>query len=317
VSSDVRLAVAMKAKKMVTAYANDKKEGNTIHDISESATQRYRTWTTTAQTTIADRASALTVEMQQTELAQRDIERALIQAPADDAVAKVVQELTATTAEVSKFQQKIELAQQELQQFENQMAQAQRTLDKLLELNADQAALSKRMEIAERSITAMKAYQVGLTKTRISTLEDNISNRFRSLLRKDDLVSKVNVDPRSFNVTLTGQKGRSLKRNELSAGEKQIYAIATLWGLADTSGRPLPMVVDTPLGRLDSEHRSNLIHHYFPKVSHQVIILSTDTEVDEKLYDELSPYVGKAFLFESEEGHTTVKEEYFWQGGAA
>ena len=50
------------------------------------------------------------------------------------------------------------------------------------------------------------------------------------------------------------------------------------------------MVIDTPLGRLDTAHRQNLIHEYFPHVSHQVIILSTDTEVDANLYQDLSPY---------------------------
>jgi hypothetical protein len=52
-----------------------------------------------------------------------------------------------------------------------------------------------------------------------------------------------------------------------------------LWALAKTSGRPLPIIIDTPLARLDSDHRKLLAQHYFPVASHQMLILSTDTEI--------------------------------------
>jgi DNA sulfur modification protein DndD len=41
---------------------------------------------------------------------------------------------------------------------------------------------------------------------------------------------------------------------------------------------PLPAVIDTPMARLDSAHRQNLVERYFPHASHQVIVLSTDSE---------------------------------------
>jgi len=53
-----------------------------------------------------------------------------------------------------------------------------------------------------------------------------------------------------------------------------------LWGLARASARPLPAVIDTPMARLDAAHRQHLVERYFPNASHQVIVLSTDTEVD-------------------------------------
>ena len=53
--------------------------------------------------------------------------------------------------------------------------------------------------------------------------------------------------------------------NMLSAGEKQIYAISVLWALAKISGRALPMIIDTPLGRLDVHHRDQLVKTSFPK----------------------------------------------------
>jgi DNA sulfur modification protein DndD len=74
-------------------------------------------------------------------------------------------------------------------------------------------------------------------------------------------------------------------------------------------------VIDTPLGRLDASHRSNLIERYFPNASHQVLLLSTDEEIDEKYYEKLKPWVGRSYLLEFDDsiGATRVKPGYFWQ----
>jgi DNA sulfur modification protein DndD len=95
-----------------------------------------------------------------------------------------------------------------------------------------------------------------------------------------------------------------------------VYAISMLWALGKTSRRPLPIIIDTPLARLDKDHRSLLAEHYFPHASQQVLILSTDTEVDEEYFDQLAPSVSKAYLldFDSREGCTTASPGYFWKG---
>jgi DNA sulfur modification protein DndD len=99
----------------------------------------------------------------------------------------------------------------------------------------------------------------------------------------------------------------------LSAGERQMLAVATLWGLAKASGRPLPAVIDTPLGRLDSAHRSHLIQRYFPKASHQVLLLSTDEEIYGRYYEELQPAIGRSYRleFDQAEGRTRIERGYF------
>ena len=109
------------------------------------------------------------------------------------------------------------------------------------------------------------------------------------------------------------EKGKEISKQSLSAGEKQIYAIAMLWALAKTSGRNLPMIIDTPLGRLDREHRDNLMKYYFPHVSHQVIILSTDTEIDEQYVHQLKNNISEVYLLDYNEskGFTEVKTQYF------
>ncbi len=146
-------------------------------------------------------------------------------------------------------------------------------------------------------------------------LKNHFVEAFKRLARKDDIVRDAEIDPETFTVTLLDGSNRVVPKKRLSAGEKQIYAIAMLEALAKTSGRNLPVIIDTPLGRLDSKHRSKLVESYFPVASHQVIVLSTDTEVDSKFYDALSNKISHAFhlSFDEDSGSTEVKTGYFWR----
>jgi DNA sulfur modification protein DndD len=142
---------------------------------------------------------------------------------------------------------------------------------------------------------------------------------FTQLLRKTSLVTALKIDPETFRIELTGGDGRPLPFDRLSAGERQLLATSLLWGLARASGRPLPTIIDTPLGRLDSSHRRHLIERYFPVASHQVILLSTDEEIDDDSLKRLRPHIGHTYHLQFDEAlrSTAITEGYFWNHEAA
>ena len=145
-------------------------------------------------------------------------------------------------------------------------------------------------------------------------LERLILESFVQLLRKSNLVTALSVDPSTFRIELTGGDGRPLPFERLSAGERQLLATSILWGLAKASGRPLPTIIDTPLGRLDSSHRRHLLERYFPVASHQVILLSTDEEIDETSLKQLKRFVGREYqlVFDEQHRSTRIEKGYFW-----
>ena len=134
------------------------------------------------------------------------------------------------------------------------------------------------------------------------------------LLHKRNFIEKISIDKETFEVKLFKGNDDEIAKTMLSKGELQMFATAVVWGLAKTSGRPLPFMIDTPLARLDEEHRQNLVEQFYPNASHQIIILSTDTEIDYNHFKKLEPYIERSFVIEydSKEGKTIKHDRYFF-----
>lgn len=155
------------------------------------------------------------------------------------------------------------------------------------EQHLDQQDTDDFLKSATRAQQTLQAFRSRLTLQKLNNLESSITNYFRNLLHKSSLVHRIMVNQQTFSLTLYNTEGQLIPRHRLSAGEKQLLAIAFLWALASVSNRQLPIAIDTPLSRLDSSHRRNLIDQYFPHASHQMILLSTDTEIGRKEAEEL------------------------------
>ncbi|NUN66665.1 DNA sulfur modification protein DndD (plasmid) [Pseudanabaena biceps] len=164
--------------------------------------------------------------------------------------------------------------------------------------------------------STMDAFRKELTAHKIAQLENSVTECFLHLLHKSRLVHRITIAPETFRLELYNAEGKSIRKHRLSAGEKQMLAIAFLWGLARVSGCQLPVVIDTPLGRLDSSHRLNLLDRYFPNASQQVILLSTDTEIGKEEVTRLrqNQLIAHEYILDYDESinRTSVRSGYFW-----
>ena len=170
-----------------------------------------------------------------------------------------------------------------------------------------------RVALARKVQDAIERYERALQSRKLAELERLTTEMYRRLARKSDFVGQVKIDPELFDVTVHDTHGRVREKRSLSAGEKQIYAISLLWGLAKASNVELPIIIDTPFARLDSEHRTNIAKHYFPQASEQVIILSTDEEIDHRYVELLRSSIGRTYIIEhkDKDRRSIIKEGYF------
>ncbi len=170
------------------------------------------------------------------------------------------------------------------------------------------------VELAKKLDSILKLYVQKLRIRKITKFEKELAGFIKDLMHKDNFIESVTIDPDTFEISLYKENGDEIFKSNLSKGEQQMLATAILWSLAKTSGKPLPFMVDTPLARLDVKHRNNLIDNFYPGASHQLVIFSTNSEIDAKYYSALFKYISKSYAitFVPEEGRTRVNSGYFW-----
>ncbi len=270
----------------------------------------------------SNEASRLLDELDTVCRALEDSDHALEVTPADSDVTEIVDRLKEATKKSAVLNDRAGKLDAALKSLQFARDEAERKLQTLRRKQIDQQIRgeegTRMVKLAIRTQSTMNEFLRRATAAKIDRLSGLITDSFRFLLRKQTLVQTVHINPETFSITLFDDQGHAVPKKRLSEGEKQIFAISVLWGLAQASPRPLPAIIDTPMARLDAEHRNNLIQRYFPHASHQVIILSTDTEVDERYYRDLHPHIARAYHLNYDESAkvTQAEEGYFWESKA-
>ena len=247
----------------------------------------------------------------------KEVEANIVRASGEGA-GVILDELVLAQQQVGAIEAELKAREEELRTMLFRQKVLSRERERLLKTQAEAAASESRAALAGRIGLALQQYEDRLLESKLSRLQSEFVRRFNHLARKGGFVADARIDRATFETTLIDRDGNEITKSALSAGEKQIYAIAMLWALAHTSGRALPMIIDTPLARLDADHRNALVERYFPEASHQVIVLSTDTEVDEKLLGRLMPAVSHTYRldYDPDLRATTAVPGYF-DGGEA
>ena len=173
------------------------------------------------------------------------------------------------------------------------------------------------VKYAHMAIEIIKLYKIRLQERKTEILAKTMTECYKKLANKKNLVDHINMDSDTLDLHYMNSDGEEIAKKRLSAGEKQLMVISLLWALAICSKKKLPVIIDTPLSRLDSSHRQALIKTYFPKASDQTIILSTDSEIDEKYYELMKKSIGDEFTlrYNDKTKNTIIEPGYFNWGG--
>jgi DNA sulfur modification protein DndD len=149
---------------------------------------------------------------------------------------------------------------------------------------------------------------------KVKALATAMTKVYKQLAHKDQ-VAKIEIDD-DGTTRILGKTGKEMTFDR-SAGENQIFATALIAGLAEVSKINAPLVVDTPLGRLDSAHRENIFKFWIGTPNRQVILLSQDKEIDSDFYARIEKHVCATYLLKHSDvgdgiGRTmVVAGEYF------
>ena len=319
-ASRVRAATIASIEQFLAADRTERDAAAAITDVTGLADPGVVGLLTASTLPAAARRLRGLVELQQSTHARLDqAERIVVAIPDPESLAPLQSARAEASAELLRLQAATSHADERLLMLRHDRARAdaayESAMDKAAQANLAADDDRRLVEHIDRVRTTLEGLRGAATRRHLDRISELILEALAQLLRKEKLVTGVRIDPDSYTVELTGIDGRPLPSQELSAGERQLLAVAMLWGLARAAGQPLPIVIDTPLGRLDGSHREHLLKRYFPHASHQVILLSTDTEIDEQAYDRIAAYVGHSYRleFDTSANATTVEPGYFWE----
>ena len=303
--------------------ATDRRERTATRDLprylqlSDEAMSLLQDLTAVTLPATQQRITTLLARRKDLSHALTSVERKLSTVPEEDAIAPFEREREELTTKRAGLAERMERLKDERQRVEHELSRKEGTLKRCQEEEArvalEQEDLARMIEHARRSQRTLRLFRERIVERHLSRIEASVQESFRHLLRKQTLVSTLHIDPRSYALELRDADGTVLRPERLSAGERQLLAVSLVWGLAKASRRPLPAVIDTPLGRLDSSHRRHLVERYFPAASHQVLLLSTDEEIRGEYFESLRPAIGHAYLLQYDEKarSSTVQPGYF------
>lgn len=283
------------------------------HGLSARERETLLTWIDAALDEVPRVLQGLGQRLEALEHERSRLELAFKQMPDEAMVSVALEAFQQLAEEQGRVDERLKQTNEVIHQERLLLGQRERERLQALERVKAAGHADARVQRAVTTQLVLEEYRERVTELKIQELEQAIAQYFNLLCRKRVLVREVRVDRKRFTVELFGPHRMPLPKTDLSAGEKQLYAMALLWALRAISGRALPIIVDTPMGRLDSTHRKALLKAFFPHAAHQVLVLSTDTEITPDAYEKLRPAVSHAFhlVYNEEQGCTEVQRGYF------
>ncbi len=283
-------------------------ETEIVHRVSGETRGVLFNWIDEALSTAPEQMAAALRKRKQLQAQLAVADESLKRVPVNQILQPLQEELRQLDRELGRLEAELERLQAEEKRLTYQLERLASSKRKVSEKMATIETAERRIQLAARTQLLLGNYQQALIRQKLHQLETQLVKRFNQLSRKRNFVDRVAIDAQTFTITLY-RAGSVFPRAQLSAGEEQIFAVATLWALREVSARPLPVIIDTPLSRLDDEHRRTMLAEFMPQVAQQVIVLATTSEIDDQTLRFLQPVLSRAYLLEADSTMTTVTEQ--------
>lgn len=193
------------------------------------------------------------------------------------------------------------------------------TLRSKVEINAQNKLKIKE---TEKYIDTLNTFLEEQKSRHKDSLEKTILIELKTLMHKlsseennskfiEDVKVTILASGQGMKITLLDQDDNEIRKESLSSGEKQIYISCLIKAILNESIQSLPIFIDTPLGRLDEEHRDSITKKYYPALSEQVVLFSTNSEITPKRFRDISENIAKSYLLVNDGANTNLKNGYF------
>ncbi|MGG3563169.1 DNA sulfur modification protein DndD [Neobacillus rhizosphaerae] len=222
--------------------------------------------------------------------------------------------------QMENIQQSILKLDQEIQEHETQLREWKADVEAIIAATAkiqstlkDSTKTKSSFLESQKIITLSRRYRELQLKKKLQQVQIEASSMLKRIFRKHNYVSSILIDHESYDVILLDANKDHIEKSTLSAGEKELLLISIIWAIFQCSGRKVPFIFDTLLGRLDKTHKAAVLTEFIPNCGRQAIILSTDSEIDKQHYGLLEHTIAKEYMleFNVKKQETQIINRYF------
>ena len=211
------------------------------------------------------------------------------------------------TEEIIRQNVKCENLEKEILSIQAEHKELKRELGKLTMKEHKNDLANAKIETLKSIIAVSKVIKSKIKTDKRANLEKSINKKFQLLKKEGYEADKIILDE-NFHINLYDSEGNAMDILSSSSGQKQIIATALIWGISEYIAEDIPMIIDTPLGRLDERNQSLILNKFYPEVSKQIIILPTPSELKHEGFKSLTKHISQTFLLNNAGSATSVKE---------
>ncbi|MEN9796352.1 MAG: hypothetical protein RL653_48 [Pseudomonadota bacterium] len=234
----------------------------------------------------------------------------------EEPLRKLTEEFTQSTRRTAELHQSLEATRREIAALQRELGETRARLtaeENRLELNKP---LEAKLALAERIRELIGPFIEEATAERVNDIAERMTEAFGAMAHKS-LVRKIEISD-DCQVRLLTPENFDVRSLDASAGENQVFAFALISAIHQAAAVRFPLIIDTPLARLDARHRENVLRHFADNGGEQIIFLSQDTEIVREFKAVLESRIAKTYRIDTEKrGRRTLgrarllENEYF------
>jgi DNA sulfur modification protein DndD len=131
-----------------------------------------------------------------------------------------------------------------------------------------------------------------------------------------DVIDRVELseDLKDLTFKIYHKSGNEIYLSQLNTASKQVVIQVLLKSLHEFGDYDPPVMIDTVMGVLDETSRAIVLENYFPDLSQQTILLSSDSEIRiGKDLEKIEPFISKTYTLQrdKEQQFTVAIPGYF------
>ncbi|GGC76555.1 hypothetical protein GCM10007216_03890 [Thalassobacillus devorans] len=302
-----------KLKESLVSHLTQTEEVNIIHNASKTEAQQVYNLLSETNITRLNVIFSLIQENQELLSEVQSHKKKLKDNEESPEFANMIQSMEDYTRSISELEERLNALKNQENELKNEIEIFNKKYEKVKQQLYKIRKTKSSFEESQKIIHISQKFQQHQLRNKIKDIEYFSSKMFKELIRKKEFINHILIDPKTFQLSILDHTSERIDKDILSAGEKELLALSIIWGTIMSSKKELPLILDTLLGRLDNEHKHSIVTKLLPKFGVQNIVLSTDSEIDAKLYKDLQSTIANVYTlnYDSYNRKTEIEQHFF------